>query len=219
MALVLKESLLNYAEYAVWKIEEEPEFYRSKLILSEWETNYLAAITHPKRQLTWLASRYLLKFLMNTDEFVELLFDEHGKPYVTNFDLHVSLSHSFTYAAAIFGNDTLTNIANGTADIFLARIDSSAHGTITGINSPGDNIQSIKVFPNPVHTNCTIHTEVKLHDATLNVYNVYGQVVLQMNHLSGNQFRIQRDQLQSGVLFLELEEAGLKIGIGNLIVE
>lgn len=131
----------------------------------------------------------------------------------------VFVSGSFPYASAYFGNDTLTNIGNGTADIYLARIDSSAHGTITGINSPGDNIQSIKVFPNPVHTNCTIHTEVKLHDATLNVYNVYGQVVLQMNHLSGNQFRIQKDQLHSGVLFLELEEAGLKIGIGNLIVE
>lgn len=105
MALILRESLLDYAEYAVWKIEEEPQFYRSKLILSDWETNYLAAISHPKRQLTWLASRYLLKYLMNTEDFVELLFDEHGKPFVSNFDLHVSLSHSFTYAAAIISKD------------------------------------------------------------------------------------------------------------------
>ena len=131
----------------------------------------------------------------------------------------VFVSGSFPYASAYFGNDTLTNIGNGTADIYLARIDSSAHGTITGINSPGYDIQSLKVFPNPVHTNCTIHTEVNLHDAILNVYNVYGQLVLQMNHLSGNQFRIQTEQLHSGVFFLELEEAGIKVGIGNMIVE
>lgn len=101
MALVLKENLLNYAEYAVWKIEEEPEFYRAGLILSDWETNYLNNITHPKRKLTWLASRFLLKQLIDTDVFVELLFDEHGKPYVTNFDIFVSLSHSNEHAAAI----------------------------------------------------------------------------------------------------------------------
>jgi 4'-phosphopantetheinyl transferase len=101
MALVLKENLLNYAEYAVWKIEEEPEFYRAGLILSEWESNYLNNITHPKRQLTWLASRYLLKQLIDTDVFVELLFDEHGKPFVKNFDIFVSLSHSNEHAAAI----------------------------------------------------------------------------------------------------------------------
>jgi len=105
MALVLKENLLNYARYAVWKIEEEPDFYRTGLILSEWETNYLNNITHPKRQLTWLASRYLLKLLMDTDVFVELLFDEHGKPFLANFDLHVSLSHSSGYAAAIISNN------------------------------------------------------------------------------------------------------------------
>lgn len=101
MALVLKENLLNYAEYAVWKIEEEPEFYRAGLILNDWETNYLNNITHPKRKLTWLASRFLLKQLIDTDVFVELLFDEHGKPYVTNFDIFVSLSHSNEHAAAI----------------------------------------------------------------------------------------------------------------------
>ncbi len=105
MALVLKENLLNYARYAVWKIEEEPDFYRAGLILSEWETNYLNNITHPKRQLTWLASRYLLKQLMDTDVFVELLFDEHGKPFVSNFDLYVSLSHSNGYAAAIISEN------------------------------------------------------------------------------------------------------------------
>lgn len=101
MALVLRENLQNYAEYAVWKIEEEPDFYRAGLILSDWESAYLEQITHPKRQLTWLASRYLLKQLLDTDVFVELLFDEHGKPYVNNFDIFVSLSHSNKHAAAI----------------------------------------------------------------------------------------------------------------------
>lgn len=101
MSLVLREQHREIADYAVWKIEEEPEFYLSGLILSEWEQQYLNNITHPKRKLTWLASRYLLKLLLNTTEFVELLFDEHGKPYVNNENIFVSISHCDTFAAAM----------------------------------------------------------------------------------------------------------------------
>lgn len=101
MPLVLREKILNHAEYAIWKIEESPEFYLSHLILSDWEQNYLNNISHPRRKLTWLASRYLLKFLMDTNEFVELLFDVHGKPFISNFEIFLSLSHTNNYAAAI----------------------------------------------------------------------------------------------------------------------
>ena len=110
MGLVLKENLSTYAEYAVWKIEEDPGFYHSNLILSDWEKNYLDGIAHPKRKLTWLASRYLLKYLMGTSEFVELLFDVHGKPFISNFDINLSLSHSPEFAAAIISRDFETGI-------------------------------------------------------------------------------------------------------------
>lgn len=110
MPLVLREKLLNYAEYAVWKIEEAPEFYLNNLILSDWEKNYLEKISHPKRKLTWLASRYLLKHLMETNQFVELLFDEHGKPFISNFNIFLSLSHSYTYAAAIISEQSEVGI-------------------------------------------------------------------------------------------------------------
>ncbi len=110
MGLVLRENLMTYAEYAVWKIEEDSDFYYSKLILSDWEQTYLDGIAHPKRKLTWLASRYLLKYLMGTTDFVELLFDVHGKPFISNFPLHLSLSHSPDYAAAIISRDFETGI-------------------------------------------------------------------------------------------------------------
>ena len=105
MALILREHYQHLAEYAVWKIEEEPEFYLKGLILSEWEQNYLNRINHPKRRLTRLASRYLLKLLLNTSAFVELLFDEHGKPYVANDIVKVSISHCDTYAAAMVSRE------------------------------------------------------------------------------------------------------------------
>ncbi len=105
MPVVLKEQLADYAEYAVWKIEEDNDFFLSQLILSDWEQKYLDDIQHPARKLQWLASRYVLKYLMNTTQFVELLFDVHGKPFISNFDLKLSLSHSAGYAAAIISQE------------------------------------------------------------------------------------------------------------------
>ncbi|MFN0276804.1 MAG: 4'-phosphopantetheinyl transferase family protein [Chitinophagales bacterium] len=101
MALVLKEKLHGKAEFALWKIEEEDGFYNQKLVLSKEETAYILSIKHPAQRTRWLASRYLLKDLMKTDEFVELLADAHGKPYISNFPLQISISHSNKYAAVI----------------------------------------------------------------------------------------------------------------------
>lgn len=105
MPVVLREQLADHAEYAIWKIEEDCDFFLSQLILSDWEQKYHDGIQHPARKLQWVASRYLLKYLMNTTEFVELLFDDHGKPFITNFDLKLSLSHSPGYAAAIISQE------------------------------------------------------------------------------------------------------------------
>ncbi len=116
MALVLRENYQQLAEYAVWKIEETPDFYRAGLILNDWEQNYLDNITHPRRKLTWLASRYLLKLLLNTNEFVELLFDEYGKPFVANDDIFVSISHCDTYAAAMVSRNCAVGIDIETTD-------------------------------------------------------------------------------------------------------
>ncbi|MBC8047899.1 MAG: 4'-phosphopantetheinyl transferase superfamily protein [Fimbriimonadaceae bacterium] len=104
MALVLHEKLLTHSEFAVWRIEEDDSFYLKKLILSYSEREFINAIKHPAQKTRWLASRYLLKYLMQTDVFVELLADDQGKPFIRNFDLHISISHSNNYVAVFISN-------------------------------------------------------------------------------------------------------------------
>lgn len=105
MALVLQKNLGADTEFAVWKIEEDDSFYLQKLLLSEAEHLHIQGIRHPAQKSRWLASRYLLKHLMNTNAFVELLADENGKPYIRNFPLQVSISHSDSYAAVIISEN------------------------------------------------------------------------------------------------------------------
>jgi 4'-phosphopantetheinyl transferase EntD len=110
MSLVLQEKVQAGAEFALWKIEEGDDYYLQKLVLSEAESGYINSIKHPAQKTRWLASRFLLKHLMRTDAFVELQADVHGKPFINNFPLHVSISHSNTYAAVIISEHALVGI-------------------------------------------------------------------------------------------------------------
>lgn len=101
MSLIIQENYQQHSTYAVWKIEEDDSFYLSKLILSESEKKFLKTIHHPKQKTRWFASRFLLKYLMKTNSYVELLIDLHGKPFLANYDLNLSISHSDNYAAVI----------------------------------------------------------------------------------------------------------------------
>jgi phosphopantetheinyl transferase len=39
--------------------------------------------------------------MLNTADYIDCQMDEHGKPYLVNSDTHISLSHSYDYAAVI----------------------------------------------------------------------------------------------------------------------
>lgn len=106
----MKENLHDTAEFGIWKIEEDADFYLAGLLLSTWEQEYINAIKNPHRKLQWLASRYLLKQMIGTNEFVELLSDEHGKPYIANMQYNVSISHTENYAGVIVSKDHVVGI-------------------------------------------------------------------------------------------------------------
>lgn len=62
------------------------------------------------------------------------------------------------------------------------------------------------IFPNPFETTTTIQTYCNLKNATLNMYNSYGQIVKQVNNLSGHTISFSRDALSSGLYFIKLTE-------------
>jgi phosphopantetheinyl transferase len=59
-------------------------------------------ITASKKQLEWLASRMLVQHLTEKAglTFHGIYKDEFGKPFLTNLNAHISLSHSYPYVAA-----------------------------------------------------------------------------------------------------------------------
>jgi 4'-phosphopantetheinyl transferase len=88
----------------VWKVAESATFFKDNLGKKNYELPEYLSISHPAKQLEWLASRFLAKHLaeMLHISYAGLVKDEHNKPFLHQTTQHVSLSHSkYNVAAAI----------------------------------------------------------------------------------------------------------------------
>jgi len=101
MAIAYRQQVDDDTEFAIWKIEEEAEELYSQLQLDDDEKAYYEQLKIGKRNLHWLGTRVLLRKMLKTDEYIDCKVDAHGKPYLVNLPYHISLSHSFDYAAEL----------------------------------------------------------------------------------------------------------------------
>ena len=76
----------------------------------------------------------------------------------------------------------------------------------------------VSVFPNPFSLETTLHTDKVLTNATLTVYNLYGQQVKQIIHISGQTLTFHRDNLSNRVYFIRLTQDDKLISIEKIVV-
>jgi len=100
MPLVFKESVFKSATLAVWKIEENEDFFLSKKN-QDWDMDELKKLKGGRR-LEWIASRYLLQVI--SKKKYRITKDQYGKPQLDPSDYEISISHSGGYVAAIISN-------------------------------------------------------------------------------------------------------------------
>ncbi len=110
MALAYRKEIDQHTSYAIWKIEETAEELVAQLQLKEHEKSYLQTLNKSKRNLHWLSTRVLLRNMMDTEQYIDCRVDEHGKPYLINFPHHISLSHSYDYAAVMVSKNQSVGI-------------------------------------------------------------------------------------------------------------
>ena len=89
----------------------------------------------------------------------------------------------------------------------------------TGINNYEQNINPrISIFPNPFSTQTTLQTNMIFKNATLTVYNSYGQIVKQIEYISGQTVSLHRDNLPMGLYFIHLTQENKTITTDKLII-
>ena len=93
---------------ALWKLEESVDVLMNNLNLDDCDRNTFSAFKLEKRKLEWLASRVLLKSLLNKDCKIE--YNSEGKPSISNSEYNISISHSGEYIAVIISNNKKVGI-------------------------------------------------------------------------------------------------------------
>lgn len=95
--------------------------------------------------------------------------------------------------------------------------DTIPFSTILGVNA-NKLENNYTIYPNPFSSSLTLQTDNHLKNGTLIVYNLYGQTVKQINHLSGHVVIIHRNNLPSGMYFFRLAEGNKLIISGKIII-
>src|ERR1700679_3333588 len=101
MAIAYTQRIDDDMEFALCKIEENAEDLSNKLQLNHEEKAYLEHIGKGKPHLHWLGTRVFLRKMLITNDYIDCKVDEHGKQYLVTLPYHISLSHSFDYAAVM----------------------------------------------------------------------------------------------------------------------
>lgn len=69
--------------------------------------------------------------------------------------------------------------------------------------------QSAQIYPNPFSSLATVITDFNLYNAKVEVYNVMGEKLMQLNNVSGNSFQIQGENWAKGIYMLNtIQENG-----------
>ena len=127
------------------------------------------------------------------------------------------LSNSIT---GINGYTNLECYINCLSDYVVSGQTSSACG-ITGVTSiqaiPIDD-EYVCVYPNPFSTQTTLQTSKIFTDATLTVYNSFGQQVKQIKNISGQTITLHLDTLPSGLYFTRLTQGNKIIARNKFVI-
>lgn len=99
--LVFKQELDPHTTLGLWRITEPSHELRPYLIFSRSEEEFMQRVTNEDRRTQWMASRVLLKNVLNTTSFVDIYVDQYGRPEMQNFDYRMSISHARDYSAVI----------------------------------------------------------------------------------------------------------------------
>ncbi|SER13076.1 4'-phosphopantetheinyl transferase family protein [Pedobacter rhizosphaerae] len=146
MPIVYNKNIDEHTVLAIWKITETEEDLLAGLQLKQHELDIISSLNNGKRLLHWLSTRLLLRTMLNTKEYIDCQFDEDGKPYLVNFDYHISLSHSYDYAAVMMSKTSAVGVD---IELIKHKIKSIKHKFLSDIELAqkqiGDNTEGLYV--------------------------------------------------------------------------
>lgn len=112
MALEYIKQINENIHLAVWKIEEDLNFYLENVQLSSIDEKILEETTHPEKKLEFMAGRMLCKTVLHELKISDqpIFRNEYGKPQIPNSEYDIALSHTENYIALTIGHQLSVGI-------------------------------------------------------------------------------------------------------------
>ena len=76
----------------------------------------------------------------------------------------------------------------------------------------------VSIFPNPFSSWTSIETPGNYKNASLTVYDLYGRLVKHIETSSGQKVSLARDNLTSGIYFMQLSEGNKVIATEKFVI-
>jgi hypothetical protein len=87
-----------------------------------------------------------------------------------------------------------------------------------GIRTLDYDSTSLKIYPNPCSSITNLHINKPLNNATLTLFNLYGQQIKQLKNLSEQEFTLNRENVASGIYFVQIIENEKLIATEKLVI-
>jgi len=96
--------------------------------------------------------------------------------------------------------------------------DLTEYNPTVGINEISNSTIDLNVFPNPFSSETILKVNKNLKDATLIIYNLFGQETKRLTAISGSELKIKRENLSIGIYFIRLSDESKVIATSKLII-
>lgn len=99
MSLIMNTKVSDGCVLGLWEINENLNYFMNNLILSENDLNKVNQFRNNHRKLEWLSVRALLDEI--TDYKTSIYYNHCNKPFLSNNEAHISISHSHKLTSVI----------------------------------------------------------------------------------------------------------------------
>ena len=103
MPLSFSKNINSTCQLLIWKSTESIEELEKMIDLSKYNTQQYNEFQNQSRKKEWLISRVLVQFFLNKS--VDIVHNEHGKPFLKDSEYEISISHSKNYLGIIIGKN------------------------------------------------------------------------------------------------------------------
>jgi hypothetical protein len=89
---------------------------------------------------------------------------------------------------------------------------------VDGVSTIDGKSNDVEIYPNPFTSFTIIQLSEEMENAELSLYNPDGQRISILDHISGDQIRIDRGNLPAGIYFFRVEQDNRTIAKANLVI-